>query len=184
MKGRDMEALYARAVEQVRQSHLDRLRACGVAPAVLAELGLGGAPFGVFAGEIEREGRFLPGEGRNHVVQPVAEGGVVIDLVAWRPDEPTRWGLVSGNGWLLNADHAFASRWDGDRLSLLATPLAWLRAGGSGATVLDWSTPDLAWLNGFARIDCDNDVLSATLRRALAKPVRLPLIRSEVRNVA
>lgn len=185
MNGFDMERLYAAAVANVRQPHLDRMREVGVFPATIARIGASYPPFGVFTGEVEKSCRFLPGEGQPHVIQPVVDGCELIDLVAWRVGNPARWGLVNGTGWLLNADACLGSRWDAERLTLHATPLDWLRADAVGGVVLDWDAPDLPTLHGFDRIDCGNDMLAGTLRRALTKPVRLPMIRvAEVRHVA
>ena len=184
MTGRDLEALFAHAVGRVEQSHLDRIVALGVQPAAIAHVNLAHPAFGVLTGVVEA-GLFRPGDGLTHIVQPVIEGGGLVDLVAWRSAAPTRWALATGLGSLLNADMAFASRWDGDRLSLLSTPLEWLRHGGDGAVVLDWDAPDLDWLRLFSTIDCASDILAATLRRALSKPKRLPTIRTmEARHAA
>ncbi len=185
MRTRELEAVYATAVAGVRQPHLDRLRSAGVLPGTIARVGTVYPAFGVATGDIDPSGVFMVGEGRQHVLQPVAENDDLIDLVAWRVGTPARWGLVNGLGWLLNADTCFSSRWDGDRLTLHATPLDWLRADATGGVVLDWSSSDLCWLRGFSRIDCGNEMLGATLRKALSKPVRLPTIRTmEVRHVA
>lgn len=185
MKGRELEALYASAVATVRQCHLDRLVAVGVAPGTIARIGQSYPAFGVFNGVTERGGRFLAGEGPAHVIQPVVDGCELIDLVAWRVGNPARWGLVNGIGWLLNADMCLGSRWDAHGLTLNATPLDWLRADAVGGVVLDWDAPDLLTLRGFDRIDCGNDMLAGTLRRALTKPARLPTIRvTEARHVA
>ncbi|WP_022687178.1 hypothetical protein [Sphingomonas phyllosphaerae] len=185
MTGADLERLYASAVKNVRQPHLDRLRAAGVTPATIARLGSAYPPFGVLCGEVERSNRFNAGEGKPHVIQPVVEGCGLIDLVAWRVGEPARWGLVSGLGWLLNADTCLGSRWDADKLTLHATPLDWLRADAHGGVVLDWHAPDLAWLRSFSLIECGDALLAISVRRALSKPRRLPVITvAEVRHVA
>ncbi|MBB3692472.1 hypothetical protein [Sphingomonas sp. BK580] len=169
----------------VSQGHLDRLSAVGVRPDTIARIGQSYPAFGVLSGEMETGGRFLLGEGGAHVVQPIVEHHELIDLVAWRPGSPMRWGLVNGLGWLLNADSCFASRWDGDRLRLHATPLDWLRADAVGGVVLDWDSPDLTWLRGFAQIDCGNDMVAASLGRALNKSTRAPRLRTmEARHVA
>ena len=185
MKVRHLEAELASAAAAVRQPHLDRLRALGVAPDTVARINLAYPAFGIMEGEIDRHGDFVPGPGAAHIVQPVVEREQLIDLVAWRSSNPQRWGMRTGLGWLLNADTCFATRWDGDRLQLHATPLDWLRTDAAGGVVLDWDSPDLTWLRGFAQIDCGNDMVAASLGRALNKPSRLPRLRTaEARNVA
>lgn len=185
MTGADLERLYASAVKNVRQPHLDRLRAAGVTPATIARLGSAYPPFGVLCGELEQPSRFNVGEGPPHVIQPIVEGYALIDLVAWRVGEPTRWGMVSGTGWLLNADACLGTRWDAESLTLHATPLDWLRADAIGGVVLDWNAPDLSSLRCFSFIECGDATLASSVRRALSKPRRVPVITvAEVRHVA
>lgn len=185
MKTRHLEAEYASAVQQVRQPHLDRLRELGVQPGTVARINLAYPSFGVMAGEIEAGGVFVPGGGAMHIVQPVVEHEQLIDLVAWRSNNPQRWGLRAGVGWLLNADTALASRWDGELLQLHASPLSWLQANATGAVILDWDAREVTGLRSFERVCCANPVLGATLRRALCKPHRLPIIETmETRHAA
>lgn len=182
-----LHSLYEAAVAGVCTSHLDALLAAGASRETIANLGADSPPFGVMAGEIERDGRFNPGEGIAHVLQPIYDQGELVDLVAWRPGNPRRWGMVAGLGWMLNADEAFASRLDGWHLSLHATPLAFLGGDGTGAVVLDWSSPEVDWLRTFERVDCSDELVAAALRRALNKPRRCPAIRvvaGAVRNAA
>lgn len=180
-----MEALYAEAAANVRQPHLDRLRAAGVAPATIARLGTAYPPFGVLSGEFERSNRFLIGEGRPHVVQPVVEGCGLVDLVAWRVDSPARWRLVSGSGWFLNSDSCLSPHWDASQLTLHANPLAWLCADATGGVILDWDAPEVSSLRAFERVSCGNEMLASVLRRALSKPPRVPFITvAEARHVA
>lgn len=179
--------LFDAAVRAVRTSHLDALRTAGASTATIASLGVAFPPLGVLAGELERYGRFNPGEGANHVVQPILDQGELVDLVAWRPGQPRRWGMVSGLGWMLNSDHAFGSRLDGWQLTLHATPLSYLSGDGEGAVVLDWASQDVDWLRTFERIDCSDDLVAAALRCALNRPRRTPAIRvlkREAQNVA
>lgn len=190
MTSADLKAEFEAAVDRVRQSHLDRLQALNVTPAAIAHLNLSGPAFGVVNADPDRDGLYQPGEGPLHLVMPVHEGGGLVDLVAWRSDDPTRWWLRTGLGWLLNADACIASRWDGDHLTLHATPLDWLRAGEGGAweaggVVLDFDAPDLRALRCFDTITCATDWLAATLRRSLAKPARMPTISiMEARHAA
>jgi hypothetical protein len=183
MRTRDLEAEWNAAVSRVKQPHLDRIRSLGVSPAAVAALGATQPAFGVVHADPGADGLYVPGDGPLHVVMPVFEHDALIDLVAWRSDAPTRWWLRSGLGWLLNTDASFASRWDGASLKLHATPLDWLRAGAegawnAGAVVLDWDAPDVDSLRSFGEITCGTRWLAATLKRALTKPARLPIIHA------
>jgi hypothetical protein len=177
MRTSDLEDEFASAVDSVEQVHLDRVRALGVDPAALANVGAAHPPFGIITGSVER-GRFVPGDGPAHIVQPVVQGGELVDLVMWRSANPQRWSSRTGDGWLMNADACLGSRWDGGHLVLHATPLGWLSGAGVGGVVVDWSSQELGWLRGFATIQCADEMLAATLRRAISKPASLPLVRS------
>ncbi|ODP37383.1 hypothetical protein [Sphingomonas turrisvirgatae] len=180
-----LEGEYFAAVGQVRQPHLDRIRALGVAPATIAELGERYPAFGIVSAAPERAGTYQPQEdGTAHVVQPVFDGGLV-DLVAWRSSQPQRWWTRRGLGWMLNADRCLASRWDAGFLTLHATPLDWLRSGGEGGVILDWDAPDVVMLRAFATIACPDRSFMADLRNALVRSFRMPkLVGSEVRHAA
>jgi hypothetical protein len=190
MKARDLEAEWERAVSAVRQPHLDRIRALGVPATAIAAIGLTHPAFGVVEAEGDRHGYYVPGAGALHVVQPVYEMGGLVDLVAWRSDNPARWYLRTGLGWLLNADPCLFGGWNGHLLTLHASPMEWLRAGANGVSetggvVLDWDAPDLTSLRAFDRIACGTPWLAATLKRALARTQRLPAITTaEVRHAA
>ncbi len=66
------------------------------------------------------------------------ENPVLIDMLAWRPDDPARWWYRQGDvDVVLGAAHldlAHAEAWP---ISLHRTPLDWLRAGCRGAVLLD-----------------------------------------------
>ena len=71
--------------------------------------------------------------------------GQAIDLVAWRPDQPQRWGLRRDIGFCLGEVWLSAAAWDSsgiERLPLFATPLDWLLADCQGCCVL---RPSQAW---------------------------------------
>jgi hypothetical protein len=190
MRSRDLEAELFSGADRVRQPHLDRLGALGVTPAAVAALNRDWPAFGVVEAEVGTDGLFTPGGGLVHIVMPVVDGGALIDLVAWRSDNPLRWWLRTGLGWLLNADPCLASRWDAQHLTLHSSPLDWLRACDQGAweaggVVLDFDAPDLAALRNYDTIVCSDERVTALLKRTLAKPSRLPaILTKEVRDAA
>ena len=69
---------------------------------------------------------------------------MLIDLIAWRPDDPTIWwhrlGDVEG---VLGADHLDLAHTAGRPISLHGTPLDWLRADCRGACLLGYC--EAAW---------------------------------------
>ena len=84
-------------------------------------------------------------------VDLVGDPVTLIDIVAWRPEDPgkflTRCGMVDFLGAL------------SDEVVLYPDPLAWHDAGQRGAVILDWST--VAW----RLIDCAS-VTASTLELA------------------
>ncbi len=65
------------------------------------------------------------------------ENPVLIDMIAWRPDDPPCWWYRTGDSHALGADHLDLAHVEGWPISLHRTPLDWLRAGCRGAVLLD-----------------------------------------------
>lgn len=62
----------------------------------------------------------------------------IIDLIAWRFEDPARWWYRLGDRPLeLNGLAAEMAILDGEALVLHTSPLAWLQAGGQGSCCLD-----------------------------------------------
>jgi len=182
----DLEAELFSAAGRVRQPHLDRLRALGVSSSTIARLGACHPPFGVVEAEAMSNGTYLPGEGEPHIVQPVFQDGDLIDLVAWRSADPSRWWSRTGLGWIIGHDGPLTGGWvDDDGLTMHSTPLDWLRSGAAGVCVVDWDAEEVEWLRCFSTIRCDSQSLAAVLRRRLSRPRPLPRIATmEVRHAA
>lgn len=182
----NLSSEFADACHAVCNAHLNRLRDLGVLPATIASyperFGLMG--FGVLHGAINEHGYFLPGSGPTHIVQPVSEGGNLVDMVAWRSTQPYRWGLLSGTGWALGADNlANFGTW-ANYVVLHDSPLDWLRADCEGGCVIDWDAPEVEQLADWARIDASPRVANV-LRPRLERPRQYPeIISKEARNAA
>lgn len=134
-------------------------------------------------------GAWEPAEtGRHAIIVPVGAtyGGQwweeIHDLVAFRLAEPGRWWLRTGEV-LLGAEHVDAATGRRGAITLVATPLDWLRLRGEAACVLDWTSADPRILfAGAERIECcttaadgrltDAPELAATLRRRVAALTR------------
>src|SRR5688572_15498032 len=98
MRGADIRAEAEAAIARVRQPHIDRLLALGVPREALATLGARQIPFGVCKVERIERGLYQPGDGPLHVLSPVYAAGDVIDIVAWRSDQPMNWAWRTGLG--------------------------------------------------------------------------------------
>lgn len=174
------------AAGRIRQAHLDRIRALGVAPRTIAMMGRNFPPIGVVDAKAENNGLFQPGDGPSHMCQPVFQGGTLVDIVAWRTLQPDRWWLRTGNGWALHADDLLmVERWSAAAPLLHASPLAWLRSEAVGSVILDWSAPEIAQLRNHRVIACSDRTVADTLDRALRATVRMPSIDiKEMRHAA
>lgn len=184
MKMADLQVEAHAACQRVRQPHIDRLIALGVPGAAIATLGEREIPFGIGTVERMADGLYQPGEGSLHVISPVYEGGEIIDLVAWRSNAPGNWAWRTGLGWALGC-YMLSPRWDDDPVIIHATPLDWLRAGGTGMCILDWEAPEIEQMRALAVIEAD-EWIASRITRTLNKPRRLPkiLTRKEVRCAA
>ena len=72
------------------------------------------------------------------------ESPMLIDMIAWRPDDPTHWWFrLDGIDMVLGADNLDLAHTAGRPISLHQTPLDWLRAECRGACLLDYC--EAAW---------------------------------------
>ncbi len=66
------------------------------------------------------------------------ENLVLADLIAWHPEEPTRWHYRIGDpGAVLGADLLDLAHAEGLPISFALTPIAWLQGGCIGAVLLE-----------------------------------------------
>lgn len=112
--------------------------------------------------ELERDGRFSFGGATRRLILGVrertcvatasgylSEWGDLTDLVALSSACEDEWALrlgvadFLGDEWLWRAEMGLLRE-----LRLFATPMAWLRGGGRGVCVLDWSASALGALRG------------------------------------
>jgi len=168
-----------------------------------AHLGFDPSPlpgFGVALCEPMGNGLYQPGEGHLHVIIPVVDRGVLIDLCAFRSASPGNWLLRSGLGWALGVDRGL-DPWlwyrpadpaakppmhqVGEPTFIFSDPLDWLRGQGAGICVLDWESPDVRQLDVLAEVTCSTGTVAGLLTRALTRRVHIPKISiMEMRNAA
>lgn len=173
------------AVKVVENRHLDRLIALGVDSATIAKLGAIQPPFGVMDCDDIGGGIFQPGGATPKIVQPVYDGGILIDIVAWRTTLPQKWLWRTGAAWALNPDAIAKNSWRDEPLAIDATPLDWLKADANGLCILNWSAPEIRQLLRVQSIIADAPI-ARQLREFLAKPLYFPKIskRLERQNAA
>jgi hypothetical protein len=74
------------------------------------------------------------------------------DLVAWFPDNPSRWWCRLGAVPFLNFQAVERAAFFREPLTLHPTPLGWLRASGEGAVILDPRAHLPLWLGDIASL--------------------------------
>ena len=151
------------AVEYYHQ-HLD-LVCDDAAMAWLAKQGVSHAArlaagnLGLSEVETARDGLYQPSphNGRRAFITPVygpvrplevavidPDAATPIDLVAWHMDQPNRWWLRRGTAVLLGEIEIVYAETYGEPIRIYRTPLDWLKAGGEGVVILDWTE---AWFH-------------------------------------
>ena len=159
------------------QRKLDLLRSLGVAAAGLEACG---GMIGLTTIEADAKARlFQPfPTGPEALIVPVAVlGDVVIDLLALPVRQPETWYRRTGHAPILGEEAAERADFMGEPLEVFATPLAWLRGGGSSVVVLDWRASLSLYLGGVDKLLVEDDALGHRLKQALQRDVELPDIR-------
>jgi hypothetical protein len=178
----DLEAEMNRAVSAVTGRHLAAMERLGCTAPAIAAIGAKQAPFGVLKCDMRGKQFFEPTAepfGIDAVVMPVMDEGTVTDIIAWRTLAPEAWLWRNGDGWALGIDEIERPHlWDGFReITVHATPLDWLRAGGEGAVILDWSAAQhIRKIAMFDTIRCDHHTVKDRLSALLSQPERKPKI--------
>jgi hypothetical protein len=120
----------------------------GVPAAFLGQL-TGAGDLAIADVDLRRSGTFEFGGPTRRLILAVRERGSVVDLVALSSSCADEWALLRGAADMLGGemiDDAVAA--ERRELRLFSTPLAWLRGGGRGICVLDWTPAALAALRG------------------------------------
>jgi len=121
----------------------------------------------------ESNGRWTPaqrGEGAPRLILGVRERGVLVDLVALSSGNVDHWSLRLGGAAILGLDHFWAAQLHGRALRLFGAPMDWLRNGGAGICVLDWTAEAYAMLRGLGSevtLIADNADAAEALREEL-----------------
>lgn len=182
-----IEAEMHKAVSAVTGRHLAAMERLGCTAPAIAAIGAVQAPFGVLRCDMRGKQFFEPTSepyGVDAVIMPVMDEGTTIDLIAWRSLRPGAWLRRNGQGWALGVDLIQEPPlWDGFKeITLHATPLDWLRAGGQGAVILDWHAVSLIRkLDKFDTIICEDAVVRKRLDSILSLPAHKPKIIAGVR---
>ncbi len=112
------------------------------------------------------------------MVVPLIEDETVVDLVAFNPHEPGKWALRTCASWALGMDaiEAVEHAWDDTErhLTLHATPLDWIRDGGNGLCVVQWTEEARSRLRKVALLKVDDQRFAQHVRLELTRPPSIP----------
>lgn len=145
---------------------------------------------GVLRADLSDEAFYQPSEdGTSCLAVPVGvqcdEGwDFLVDILAFQPRNPTRWWLRRGCAAILNPEGVRRAEHFREILAVWSSPLAWLKSGGQGIVILDWSAHLPLWLSGVSAIACETPALAGRVQSALREQtITTPdvrVIKSEV----
>ena len=124
-------------------------------------------------------------EGQPVITLPIWSGECCLDILALDPGNADKWWHRTDIVPVLDHDEIGRCEFLNEPLHIHASPQSWLRAGATGAVVLDWRSA-VFYLAGFRRFLCHDQLTAKRLDRAL----RLPPLRfgiklaQEARNAA
>ncbi len=186
-----LEAEAEAAGRRVRMAHIQRLRDLGVPPEAWKWIGQHQLPFGFATIADLPDGLYQPDpEGKPAMIVPVTMPEVheglwgqpitmfpVVDIIAFQTSQPVAWRWRTGHAWALG-EHLLADPIGGP-VEIVATPLAWLAAGGDACCILDWSPSSPAWaaLRTGPELVVTDRFLEAKLVKAMTRAAPRPTIR-------
>lgn len=170
-----LEQEMAAACAAVRQADLDGLRALGVSINTIADMGTIYFPFGVTEAEPIGNGLYQPGVGQPFLILPILENNELVDLCAFQGAQPDTWHLRTGAAWCLGMVDSLSEA----QVHLCGRPLDWLRGGGKGICILDWSSPEIRSLAAMSEVTCSDPRAARLLQAALDRSNTNPRIRLE-----
>ena len=107
--------------------------------------------------------------------------GELVDLVAWRPDEPGQWWLRVGDETpFLGTRRLAMAAYYHDTITLHPNPQDWLLAGREGVCVLKWSWRLDDLFEGVRVVECSNVPLQRKLISTIRKWEPRVVVRREV----
>ncbi len=92
----------------------------------------------------------------------------VVDIVAWRPNDPGHWWLRRGDMTpIVGVRELRIAAEFGEPITVYETPQSWALAGGAGVAILIWGAPLNELFEGVGRVECESHTLRARFVEAL-----------------
>lgn len=149
----------------------DGIASKSLAGAMAADM-LGADDIAIKGGRWERRFR-----GDRAIVMPTfTPSGVLVDLVAFRPETPRSFWTMAGAGLMLGHDSLERAEFFGEPLMVYESPFAWLQGGGDGIVILDWTHYWPAYLAGVVALQFEDRAFGRRAEALLQKPILLPPI--------
>ena len=163
---------------------LRKLLAMGVPAGFIGELNARG-DIALAQVVLDKGGTFLLGGPDRRLFVAVRDSGDpsvpgdVTDAVALSTSNENEWALRLGQAEFLGFEHVWRAQLGAEReLRLFGTPWGWLRSGGAGACVLDWTPGVLATLRGLGeKVTLTCDPGAGEKLKALLQYGNLPFVR-------
>jgi hypothetical protein len=152
-------AEYVAAVENMTAADLESLEANGCRPEIASGLLLDLPPIGKLRATIYRDGSWQPSDlGRPHYICAVLDGDL-IDLIAWKPSNPSMTFSRTGVSSLLNPEAVFQAYLAREPVFVFTDTLEWLRGDCNGIVPLRFDA-GLAFHLGDAGLLCQTPELA------------------------
>lgn len=180
MTGANLMTEFVGYASNVTDLHFRRLEGLGVPRDWLRDP-MASVRFGATRARLEQSGRWepdpagtpvciLPEPPLVNVYDPAWPILDLSDLIAFKPGEADKWWFRTGHTALLNADAPLEAMTRDRPLILHPDPLAWMRAAGDGAVILNWSACLPLHVGGAPSIRCTSRALAAKVDAALHRP--------------
>ena len=124
---------------------------------------------GVTRAATEGRGWIPQPDGRPVVTLPIWSGECCLDILALCPKDANKWWCRTDIVPVLDHDEIGRCVFFDEPLHIHANPLTWLRAGATGAVVLDWRSA-VFYLTSIRRFLCHDQLTAKRLDQALRHP--------------
>ena len=167
----NLEAMLGRAMRKMTEADNNGLVAEGVNPLLVGVDDVAPAGAGLWRREFQ---------GSRAWIIPVysLSGDGIVDLLALPHDRPaTVYWRYTAQGVVLGYENILSADYDHEPLVLHETPMDWMRAGKTGACIIDWRRYWAGDVANVSAIRVNNPDFGFEVRKRLSQPVPCPSIQ-------